>query len=152
MNWDMLQKSVPIAVLLLVLILLPAFYALPAKHSTGFIVRLAPARCAESDRRIVLRISNGSTPSINCEQEHWNTLASRLSEINSGRVCRTLYLSAEDDVSFQTVADVIDIVEETRFISPTKDRPEGEHLGISVKPLTPATSTLLAISVRQSST
>ena len=66
MNWDMLQKSVPVAVLFLVLILLVAFHALPPKHSTGFFVGLAPARCAEdvSDRLIVLRIAEeGARPS-----------------------------------------------------------------------------------------
>jgi biopolymer transport protein ExbD len=139
-NWDMLQKSVPVAVFFLVLILLVAFHALPPKHSTGFFVGLAPARCTEdvSDRLIVLRIAEGSTPFINSEQEQWNTLASDLSEIYSGRVYRTLYLSAEDGVPFQTVADAIDIVENTRFSAPTKHRMEGENFAIAVKLVTPA--------------
>jgi hypothetical protein len=62
---DILQKSVPVAVLLVVLILLLAFHALPPKHSTGFFVALAPARCPaeddSDDRLIILRITNGGT-------------------------------------------------------------------------------------------
>lgn len=135
---DILQKSVPLAVLLLVLILLLAFHALPRKHSTGFVVGLAPARCAEdvSDRLLVLRITNGSTLFINSEQERWNTLASRLAEIYSGRVYRTLYLHAEEGVAFQTVADAIDIVQNTRSSGPMPGR--SENLGIRVKLITPA--------------
>jgi biopolymer transport protein ExbD len=141
---DILQKSVPVAVLLVILILLLVFHALPPKHSTGFFVALAPARCpAEDDsdvgRLLILRITNGGTLYINTEQEQWNTLETRLSEIYSPRVYRNLYFSAEHDVPFQTVADAIDIAQNTHFGMPTQNRPNAENPRITIKLITPAT-------------
>jgi biopolymer transport protein ExbB/TolQ/biopolymer transport protein ExbD len=73
----------------------------------------APLRCEYEggDRRIVLRITNASKLFLNTEQEEWNSLSSRLSAVYSPRAYRTLYLVADDAVSFQTVADAIDIAE-----------------------------------------
>jgi biopolymer transport protein ExbD len=81
------------------------------RRPTGFGIDLASARCEYrgDDRLIVLHITDAGKLFINTEQEDWNGLAGRLSEIYSTRVQRTLYLVADDGVSFQTVADAIDI-------------------------------------------
>ncbi len=83
------------------------------REPTGLDVGLASDRCENDgdDRLIVLYITNAGTLSLNTEQEHWDNLENRLSEIYGMRVYRTLYLVADDHVPFQTVADAIDIVE-----------------------------------------
>jgi len=78
---------------------------------TGFYVELASARCEGDDRLIVLHITNAGKLYLNLEQEDWNTLANRLSQIYSLRKHRTLYLLADADVPFQTVADTLDTVD-----------------------------------------
>jgi len=82
--------------------------------SKGFGIELASARCEYDDRLIVLRITDAGKVFLNQEQENWNSLAGRLSEIYSMRVRRTLYLFADDGVPFQTVADAIDTAENAR--------------------------------------
>jgi hypothetical protein len=81
--------------------------------STGFGVELASSRCEYdgNDRLIVLHITDASKLFLNTKQQDWSGLAGRLSEIYSVRAHRTLCLVADDGVPFQTVADVIDIVE-----------------------------------------
>ncbi len=81
------------------------------RESKGLGVEVASARCdyEGNDRLIVLRIDNGGRLFLNSEQQNWNTLNSRLAEIYTLRVHRILYLSADDGVPFQTVADAIDI-------------------------------------------
>jgi len=78
---------------------------------TGFYVELASARCDGDDRLIVLHITDAGKLYLNLEQEDWNTLANRLSQIYSMREHRTLYLLADSDVPFQTVADALDTVD-----------------------------------------
>ena len=83
------------------------------REPTGFGVELAPS-CRENDandRITVLHITDAGKLLLNTEQEDWNGLAGRLSEIYSLRVHRTLYFLADDGVPFQTVADALDIVE-----------------------------------------
>lgn len=76
---------------------------------TGFYVDLASARCDGDDRLIVLHITDAGKLFLNLEQEKdWNTLANRLSQIYSMREHRMLYLLADSDVPFQTVADALD--------------------------------------------
>ncbi|MGA7633609.1 MAG: MotA/TolQ/ExbB proton channel family protein [Terriglobales bacterium] len=86
----------------------------------------------DEDRLIVLHMTDAGEVFLNQEQEEWNSLAGRLSEIYSMREHRTLYLIADDEVSFQTVADVIDVVESTG----SSVRPE--PLEIAVRLITPA--------------
>jgi biopolymer transport protein ExbD len=87
----------------------------PYDVPTGLHIGLASARCEYEgdDRLIVLRITDAGKLFLNTEQEDWNSLPGRLSEIYSMRVHRTLYLHADDGVPFQTVADALDIVENT---------------------------------------
>jgi biopolymer transport protein ExbB len=85
------------------------------RRPTGFGIDLASARCeyGGDDRPIVLHITDAGKIFINTEQEDWNRLAGRLSEIYRGRVQRILYLIADDGVPFQSVADAIDVVQNT---------------------------------------
>jgi len=103
------------------------------KTPTGLGIELAPPRCQldGDDRLIVLRVTDGGNIFLNEEREDWNGMARRLSRIYSGRKYRTLYLVAENDVSFQTVADTIDIVESALVDGGT------ESLDIKVQLITP---------------
>jgi biopolymer transport protein ExbD len=139
-SWGTLHKSVSLAVLLLAFILLLAFYDLPHKTSKGFLVGLAPTRCAEdiADRLVVLSITNQKAVFLNDEREEWNTLSSRLSEIYKERVYRVLYLSADNDVTFQTVAEAIDIVRNTNLTPSIRHDIPARGPRITVKLITPA--------------
>jgi biopolymer transport protein ExbD len=109
--------------------------------STGFDVELASARCEfdGEDRLIILRITDAGKVFLNYEQEDWNTLPDRLSEIYSWREHRTLYLLSDSRVPFQTVAHALDVVE-------SAPAPAGPHvagmrmdrLNIKVRLVTPA--------------
>lgn len=83
------------------------------RWATGLELRLASASCEYDgvDRLIVLHITDAGKLFLNQDQQEWNSLAGRLSEIYSTRLYRTLYLVADDGVPFQTVADALDIVE-----------------------------------------
>jgi len=103
------------------LIAAPGLAALVAVHTpyfaprepTGLELELA-STCREfdgNDRLIVLHITDAGKLFLNQDQQDWNGLAGRLSEIYSVRAHRTLYLVADDGVPFQTVADALDTVE-----------------------------------------
>jgi biopolymer transport protein ExbD len=85
----------------------------PTNAPTGFGTELPSTRCEYDgdDRLIVLHLTNADELFLNNEQEGWNSLASHLSEIYTTRVHRTLYLVADGEVRFQTVADAIDIIQ-----------------------------------------
>jgi biopolymer transport protein ExbD len=104
----------------------------PAR-TTGLAIDLASTRCEYEgdDRLIVLHVTNASKIFLNTEEEDWKNLAGRLSEIYSMREHRTLYLLADEEVSFQTIADVIDIAESTESTAGT------EPLDIKVRLITP---------------
>lgn len=103
-------------------------------RSTGLGISLVSSRgeYVQNDRVIVLHVTNASKLFINDEEEGWRTLASRLSEIYSTREHRALYLLVDEEVSFQTVADVIDIVASDDVTTKTKS------LNIEVRLITPA--------------
>jgi biopolymer transport protein ExbB len=83
--------------------------------SKGLVVGIASAHCGyDGDRVIALRITDAGRLFLNAEQEDWNSVATRLSEIYLLRVDRTLYLFVEDGVPFQVVADALDVVETNR--------------------------------------
>jgi biopolymer transport protein ExbD len=106
------------------------------REPTGLDVELASANCRYDavDRLIVLRVTGAGKVFINEEQEDWNGLAGRLSEIYSTRVYRTLYLFADDGVPFQTVADAIDIAENATVTG------SSSSLDITIRLITPATN------------
>jgi biopolymer transport protein ExbB len=105
---------------LLVKIWMPLF---GLRGSKGLPVELAPARCkyGDFDRLLVLRVTDGGQVFLNKEQEDWNGLADRLSEIYQMREDRTIYFFADEGASFQNVADAIDIASpylKVRLITP----------------------------------
>jgi len=81
-------------------------------HPDGLRIGVASIPCeyGHDERAIVLRLASDNKLFLNTEQEDWSSLASRLSQIYSGRVDRTLYLLADDDVRFHSVAYAIDLV------------------------------------------
>jgi biopolymer transport protein ExbD len=100
--------------LAVLLALYVAFSSSPlCEVAKGLHMGIAPARCeyAGGDRRIVLRITDAGSLFLSNVPEDWSRLPTRLSEIYSDRVRRVLYLSADDGVPFQTVADAIDIAQ-----------------------------------------
>lgn len=101
---------------------------------TGFGINLVSTRCEydHNDRVTLLDVTNSSKLFINNEAEGWKNLAGRLSEIYRKREHRTLYLLGDAEVSFQTVADVIDIVGGAEGTTSTKP------LDIEVRLITPA--------------
>jgi len=109
--------------------------------TTGFYVGLASTRCefAGDDRLIVLHITDTGKLFLNLEQEDWNNLANRLSQIYSMREHRTLYLLADSNVPFRTVAEALDTIENA---SATQTGPQAvgmskDQLDIQVQLLTP---------------
>jgi biopolymer transport protein ExbD len=86
----------------------------PGHNFKGLDVRIGSVPCNTSERSIVLRVSNRGEIFLNFEEQRdWRMLQSRLSEIHGMRAYRVLYLSADDGVPFQTVADAIDTVTST---------------------------------------
>jgi biopolymer transport protein ExbD len=105
------QFGLIIAWLLAILLRVWVIPFTPVQNSRGLEVGIATVPCDTSERFIVLQISNRGGIFLNLEQEQdWGTLQSRLSEIFRMRASRVLYLSAEEGVPFQTVADAIDTV------------------------------------------
>lgn len=84
----------------------------PYRVPTGLGVRLVSNQCElEGDRPIVLRISDTGELHINQVEADWKTLAYQFSQIYRARQHHTLYVLADDGVPFQTVADAVDIAE-----------------------------------------
>jgi biopolymer transport protein ExbD len=111
----------------------------PYERPTGLHVGLVPDRCVYEgdDRLIVLRLSDAGELFINQTQEDWNSLPEVLSRIYGSRVRRTLYVRADDGVSFQTVADAIDIVENANVEPHQAARMGADKLDITVQLITP---------------
>ena len=122
-------------------ILITVYMTFPSFHTpTGFYVELASARCEYDvvDRLIVLHITDAGTLFLNQEQEDWNSLADRLSQIYSMREYRTLYLLADSGVPFQTVADALDTVENaSATVGPQAVGMRKDKLHIKVQLITP---------------
>ena len=122
---------------LAVLVVVYTPYLAP-REASGLKVELGSTTCEHdgTDRLIVLHITDAGKLFLNTEQEDWDSFAGRLSKIYSVRVHRTLYLLADDGVPFQTVADVLDAVENI----PATAGPQGlekDKLDITVRLLTP---------------
>ena len=81
-------------------------------RAVGLAVSLVLLRreCVQNDRVTILHVTNAGKLFINDEEEDRRNLAHRLSEIYSVREQRTLDLLADKELSFQNVADVIDMV------------------------------------------
>ena len=109
----------------------------------GLSVSVVPARCEYEgdDRLLVLRLASTGKLSINQTQEDWSSLSEVLSKIYGSRVHRTLYLLAEDDVPFQTVADALDIVGNATVEPHQAVRTGADKLDITVRLITPKAMT-----------
>ncbi len=106
---------------------------------TGFNVELASVRCEDygDDRAIVLHITDGNELFLNYERENRNSLVEHLSEIYSLRESRTLYVLADSDVPFQTVADALDAVENApAAVGPHVAGMRQDKLGIQIQLIT----------------
>jgi len=81
--------------------------------ATGLAIDLASAPCDYygADRLIVLHLTDAGKLLLNTQEEDWNSLAGRLSDVYSTRANRMLYLVADRRVPFQTVADAVDVVD-----------------------------------------
>lgn len=126
-------KAVLLAVLLVALRLFVRRRDWP-RHSAGLPVRIASdtCDCHPLNRTVVLRISSRGELSLNYEAVDLGTLAGRLAMIYSTRPAeRVLYLLADDDVPFQQVADVIEIVQHTKMqtFRAAPARPQAEGVG-----------------------
>jgi biopolymer transport protein ExbD len=89
------------------------FYAFHPVMGLG--VSIARKRC-EQDRdhvHVVLYINDEGKVFLNQKQEDWNGLKGSLAKVYSLSTQRTIYLLAEDEVRFQTVADAIDVAKST---------------------------------------
>jgi biopolymer transport protein ExbD len=107
-------SAVSIAALLVIFALLLVIHRSP-RHATGFRVHTAANTCGcypDNYRVIVLYVSKGGKLSLNSEPILVGGLYNRLSEIYGTRAEKVLYLSADNDLSFQRVMDVIDTVEQ----------------------------------------
>ena len=141
----LLYNVIPRVFLLLVLILL-ATSRVWLKHSSGLRVRITPNTCACQDaaRIIMLDVSANDELRINSELVEKGTLARRLSEIYGTRNERVLYLSGDDNVSFQGIVNVIETVQESkrgpdRWDLPVPEAlrsPAADNLGIEVRLMT----------------
>ena len=104
---------------------------------TGFYVELASVRCEYDgdDRLIVLHITDAGKLFLNQEQEAWTSLADHLSAINSTRKYSTLYLLADSDVPFRTVAYALDTVEDKLDIQVRLVTPKAYNADCLPKPV-----------------
>jgi len=110
------------------------------REATGLELELA-STCRENggnNRLIVLHITDAGKLFLNTEQEDWNGLSGRLSEIYSVRAHRTLYFLVDRSVPFQTVADALDTVENAPVtVGPQAVGMGTDKLDIRVRLLTP---------------
>jgi biopolymer transport protein ExbD len=111
------------------------------REATGLELDLA-STCRENggnNRLIVLHITDAGKLFLNTEQEDWNGLSGRLSEIYSVRAHRTPYFLVDRSVPFQTVADALDTVENAPVtVGPQAAGMEIDKLDITVRLLTPS--------------
>lgn len=107
---------------------------------TGLYVEVPSGRCEHDsdDRLIVLHITDTGRVFLNQEQQDWSSLSDRLSQIYRMREHRTLYLLADSDVPFQTVARAIDTVENAPATAgPKSGSMRKDKLGMKVQLMTP---------------
>jgi biopolymer transport protein ExbD len=142
------------AVLMLVLVFLVGL-CLWRRHPTGFRVGAAQdtCDCGRSDT-ILLHASGKGKLSIGRQQVGRSALASRLADIYGSRREHVLYLSADSNLAFQEVADVIEIVQQAKQTRSSQFHvheiplPEalqnqpGDNLNIGVRLVTPGAVTI----------
>jgi hypothetical protein len=138
-----LFRAVFRAVLLLGLALLVARHFWP-RHPIGLRVRIASDTCDCSYLLLNLHITAKGELWMRSRRLEQSELASRLANIYRFRAHHVLYLSADDSVPFQKVAEIVDTVQGST--QPYEDRlpiPEGlgkirpANLDIEIRLVTP---------------
>jgi hypothetical protein len=113
---------------------------------TGYSARLAPDTCSCGwvERVLHLHLSNHGRLTINGEPVPRDRLSRLLSEIYGVRGDKTLYVSADQDVSYQDVIGLIDTVEnlppQRKMPLPPELRAETDRLQIEVTLVTDRSS------------
>lgn len=145
MHWTRLLPELRVAGLGICLALTIACRQ-PPRHSVGLWVKTAAdtCDCPDRGRTIVLHISNNGAISLNAEGLDEHLLSRTFSNIYSTRAEKILYLSADEDVPFQEVADIIDIARNAPFTAtmppvpiPRELQSQPSRLGIKLMLLTP---------------
>jgi len=78
----------------------------------GFAIEAPSVDCdSKADKRMIaLHIADGGALLVDSKRQQWATLDSRLSSVSHQGLNRSVCLSADENVPFQTVADAIDII------------------------------------------
>lgn len=99
-------------VALFLFISLYRFVARRQRTPTGYTVHVASDTCVCGDSRIVhLHLAKDGGLTIGPETVRFSELAGALTEIYATRAEQILYFSVDDDISFQNVADIIDVTQ-----------------------------------------
>ena len=85
--------------------------------SRGYRVHLASDTCScpPQDAVLHLHVSKNGNLMVNSEEVQSKNLGALLSDIYYFRPERILYLSADSDVQFQNVAEIVDVVQNLQF-------------------------------------
>lgn len=78
----------------------------------GFAIEASSAGCESKtdERMIVLHIADGGALLVDSKRQQWATLDSRLSSVSHQELNRSVCLSADENVPFQTVVDALDVI------------------------------------------
>lgn len=136
------------AVLLATAVLGLIFYRVnhaPSKHTKVFLIQIASDACIcspYSDKTISLRLLSKGEMTINSEPVAQAQLASRLRAIYETRAERTIYLSADDAITFQYLINTIAAIQAIEegngeFSLPKELRGSSVSMNIQIKLLTP---------------
>jgi len=145
MKRRIMYNAVPRVAMLLVLIFLVIFHAWP-KHSSGFRVRVAPNTCACPDASIIeAHVSANGELLINSQPKERAALTRLLTDIYGTRYEGVLYVSGDDNVSYQRVIEVIEAVPQVKRAPPRTDllipealrTPARDALNIEIQLITP---------------
>ncbi|MGD0227517.1 MAG: biopolymer transporter ExbD [Terriglobia bacterium] len=145
MKRRIMYNAVPRVAMLLVLIFLVIFHAWP-KHSSGFRVRIAPNTCACPDASIIeAHVSANGELLINSEPMERAALTRLLTDIYGTRYEGVVYVSGDENVSYQRVIDVIEALPQVKRPPTRMDLPipealrtaEDDALNIEIQLVTP---------------
>jgi biopolymer transport protein ExbD len=141
-----LLVAITVAALALAVVLI-GFVSRTSPPSTGVAVQAATNTCScfpSSDRIILLHLSLGNVVALNSEPLPFERLGGDLAAIFGTRAEKVLYFQADNDVAFQDVAEVLDIVRNIRYPPldhdvpiPAELRGLGSNMDIHVRLITP---------------
>lgn len=108
--------AISVAVILLA-VALHSFFFRTLRPSTGFAVEAATNACSclHSDRVFLLRLYPGKAVTLNSEPVQFQRPGEFLAKIYATRADKVLYFTADDDVTFQDVAEVLDVVRSLKY-------------------------------------